>query len=124
MNKLSDYKGEEAIELLADRFDPFSAIVSDKAIADMIRAKRAPVFIAKEITKKHKAEAKEIILRIDPTPINGLNLMIRLISILTEIGNDPTMQSFFGLSAETPKETVSGSAMENTEEIQGTSSDM
>ena len=127
MKKLSDYKDEEAIDLWADLFDPFSIILSDKKIAEMLRARKAPIFIASDIVKRHKAEAKEIILRIDDTPINGLNLMVRLMELLTEISKDPTMQSFFGLSAEAQKEEkLSGSALENTEASGNpdTSSDM
>lgn len=117
MKKLSDYKDEEAIELWADLLDPFIEIVGDKEIAGMLRAKMPPIATAKAIIKKYTKQASEILLRIDPTPLNGLNIVVRLVEILTEIGSDPTMQDFFGLSAEEKKaETPFGSAMESTED--------
>ena len=116
MKKLSDYKGEEAIELWADLLDPFIEIIGDPNISGLLKAKKPPVITAREILKNYKKQATEILLRIDPTPVNGLNILIRLISLLTEIGNDPTMKSFFESSAEAEKgETPSGSAMVNTE---------
>lgn len=117
MKKLSDYKGEEAIELWANLLDPFVEIVGDKKIATMLRAKMPPLETAKVIIKTYKKQAMQIVLTIDPTPIDGLNLIIRLMEVLKEIGEDPTIQSFFGSSAEAKKEeTSTGSAMENTEE--------
>lgn len=117
MKKLSDYKGEEAIELWADLLDPFIEIVGDPKISGMLRARKAPIVIAKEILKTYKEQAIQILLRIDDTPINGLNILFRLAGLITDIGNDPTIKSFFASSAEEKKgETPSGSAMENIEE--------
>lgn len=116
MKKLSDYKDEEAIELWADLLDPFATILADAEIANAIRARKPALLIAKDIIKKHKKEAEEILLRVDPTPINGLNIIIRLMSVVMELINDPTMQSFFEFAvAEKKEEKSSGSATENTE---------
>lgn len=125
MKKLSDYKNEDAIELWADLLDPFVEIVGDTKIKEMIRAKKPPLITAKEIVKTYKKQASEILLRIDPTPLDGLNIIVRLVSILNEIGSDPTMQSFFGLSAGGKEdETSFGPATENTEVTQNISSNM
>lgn len=129
MKRLSDYEGEEAIDLWVDLLDPMIQIVGDKKIAGMLRAKKPIILTAKEIIKEYKAEAEQILLRIDPTPLNGLNLLIRMVELLTEIGKDETIQSFFGSSADAKKlksETSSSSAMENIEdtETSNTSSDM
>ena len=127
MKKLSDYEGEEAVELWADLLDPFIEIVGDKKIAGMLRAKKPPVVVAREIIKEYKAQVEQILLRIDPTPLNGLNILIRLVAVLSEIGKDPTIQSFFVSAPEEKKEeTSSGSVTENTEESEtsDSSSDM
>ena len=117
MKKLSDYKGEEAIELWADLLDPFIDIVGDKKIAGMLRSKMPPVLVARDIIKNYRTQVEQILLRIDDTPINGLNILIRLVSVLSEIGKDPTIQSFFVSVPEDKKEkNSSGSVMENTEE--------
>ena len=95
MKKLSDYQGEEAIELWADLLDPFIEIVGDQKISEMLRAKKPPIATAREILKTYKKQATQILLRIDPTPLNGLNILIRLVTLLSEIGNDETIKSFF-----------------------------
>lgn len=95
MKKLADYQNEDAIDLWADLLDPISIIVSDKEIRNSINAKKPPVVLAKEILKAHKKEAVEILLRIDPEPITALNIVIRLIDILSELNNSVELQSFF-----------------------------
>lgn len=115
MKRLSDYEGEEAIELWCDLADPMIEIFGDKKIANMMRAKKPKIIIAREIIKEYKKEVSEILLRIDDTPINGLNILVRFVELLNEIGNDPTIKSFFGSLAENKEEITSGSAMVNTE---------
>lgn len=116
MIRLSDYKGEEAIELWADLLDPISKIFSDSDIAKVVKSGKSKVFIAQEILKKHKSEAEAILLRIDPEPLDGLNIVVRLIALLAEIGNNEEIAPFFGYVAQEKMEKESsGSAMENTE---------
>lgn len=116
MKKFSDYKGDEAIELWADLIEPITKIVADKDIATIYNSGKPKVIIAKEILKKHKEEATEILLRIDPTPLTGLNVVIRLIDILVEIESADELKGFFGSAgqAKTVNES-SGSVMVNTE---------
>ena len=113
MKKLADYKNEEAIDLWADLLDPISIIVSDGEIKKSITDKKPPVVIAKEILKAHKKEATEILLRIDPEPLNALNIVIRLADILMELNNSE-LQGFFGSAAQTGSASF-GSATANTE---------
>lgn len=114
MKKLSDYQGNDAIELWADLLDPLMAIVADKDIANIVQSGKNPITIAKEILKKHKDNATAILLRIDPEPINGLNIVIRLVKILNEIGESEELKSFFGFAEQKKEEESSGSAMANT----------
>lgn len=116
MKRLSDYTGDEAIELWADLIDPISIILSDKKIAGVVKSGKPKIQIAKEILKDHKKEATEILLRIDPSPINGLNIILRLVNLLAEIGENEDIKSFFGFAeqAKTSAES-SGCATENTE---------
>lgn len=118
MKRLSDYKGEEAIDLWADLLDPIIEIVGDKKIADMIRAKMPPVLTAKEIIKTYKKQAAQILLTIDDTPLNGLNILIRLVSLLNEIGEDKTIQSFLEQSADMNQKKQEISSMSATENIE------
>ena len=116
MVKLSDYKGEEAIELWADLLDPISAILTNKEVVQVVRSNKSRLEIAKTILKNNKDEATQILLRIDPEPIDGINLVMRLMFILAEIGQNEDIKPFFGSAAQdmTGNES-SGSVTENTE---------
>lgn len=116
MKKLSDYRDDEAIELWADLLEPLSAILSDSNMAQIVKTGKNKVLIAKTILKAHASEAKEILLRIDPTPLDGFNIILRLVEILTEIGENETVKSFFGYAEQAQMGNVSsGSPTESTE---------
>jgi len=117
MKKLSDYQGDDAIELWADLLDPITNIFSDKELEKVFKAHRNnKIYIAKELLKSHKADVVQMLLRIDPEPINGLNIITRLVGILTEIGENEEAKSFFGFAEKVKTDSESfGSATENTE---------
>ena len=116
MKKLSDYTGDEAIELWADLLEPLSRILGDKEIANTIRSKKPKMIIAKAILKYHKADAEQILLRIDPEPLNGINVIVRLLSILSDIGQNEDIKGFFALAEQAKTENESfGSVTESTE---------
>ena len=116
MKKLSDYKGDEAIELWVDLIDPLSNILTDNSIRKVVEAGRPKIEIAKAILKNHKSEAVEIMTRIDPEPIDGLNIILRLVALLSDIGQNEEIKSFFGFAEEVKMQKESfGSATESTE---------
>ena len=98
MKRLSDYKGDEAIELWADLLEPLTEILTDKEIANTFRSGKSKILIAKTILKDHKKDAEKILLRIDPTPIDGLNIVLRLVALLGELGESEELKSFFGFA--------------------------
>lgn len=105
MKKLSDYKGEEAIELWADLLEPLSKIFTDEDLKKLGKdGKLTPLQTARIALKKHSEEAVEILLRIDDTPIDGLNILARLIAIFSEIGESEYAKSFFGFAEQVKKE--------------------
>ena len=68
-----------------------------------------------EIVNQHP-EAVEILLRIDPEPIDGLNLILRLVALITDIGKNNEVRGFFGYAEQAKTDSESGgSATENTE---------
>lgn len=116
MRKLSDYTGDEAVELWADLLDPMSAILSDPEIAGMSKSRKPPMMIAKAILKSHATEAKEIMLRIDPTPVDGLNFATRFISLVLEFMNNEDLKGFFVSAGQEQTESeYSGAVTEITE---------
>lgn len=116
MKKLADYKDAEAIELWADLLEPITKIMADKDVANTVKSGKAPFMIASEILKSHKEDAITIILRIDPTPIDGLNLIVRIVDIVMEIMNNEEVKGFFASAEQaTTLKGISGSATVNTE---------
>ena len=116
MKKLSDYKGEEALELWCDLLEPMTAILGDKKVAKVLKSKKPPFLIAKEILSTHKEEAVNIMLRIDPEPIDGINIITRVVNIVLEFMNHPDLRDFFGYAGQGKTDSVSfGDATENTE---------
>lgn len=114
MKTLSDYKGEEALELWADLLEPLTNIFSDSKVEKVIKQGKPPLIIAKTIIKHHANDAMAILERIDPTEIDGLSVVIRLVSIINEIGNNSEMKAFFGFAVEGTSNSTSGSATEST----------
>lgn len=114
MKKLSDYKGEEAFELWADLMEPISEIFRDTEVIRLADGKHGNMEVASLVLKAHKKEALEIFHRIDPDPVDGTNLIGRLLVMLGELAKDPVLGSFFGYAERAMTESASsGSAMEN-----------
>lgn len=102
MKKLSDYKDDEAFELWADLITPLTTIFKNENVKRAVESGKSQMEIAGVIVSGCKAEAKELLLRIDPTPIDGLNIVTRLITVLKEIGQNEDIKGFFA-SAEQDK---------------------
>ena len=116
MKKLSDYQGEDAIDLWADLLEPIARILADSNIKTIYQSGKPKLLLAKEILKTHKADAEEIICRVDPTPFNAITLVTRVISIINEIEETPELKAFFdtGVQAQTDGDSFT-SVTESTE---------
>lgn len=115
MKRLSDYKDEEALDLWADLLESIITIFTDSEVAKVTGSGQPPLVIAKKLIDTHKKEVVEILTRIDPTPVDGFNLIVRLLDIIKEIEESPEIMSFLGFAAESEPQTSSGSATESTE---------
>lgn len=119
MKRLSDYKGDEAMILWADLLDICIEVFGDPEVIQLLRAKKPALLTAKELVQKYPTNIGKILLRIDPTPLNGLNIVTRLAGLIKEVTEDPDIQSFFvSQPEEILVENSSGSAMENTEALE------
>lgn len=117
MKKISDYEGNEAIELWADLLDPVSRIIADKNILELKNSGMPVVAMIKEVLKTHAEDAIEILERIDPTPINGVTIVTRMVSVVNEFITNEDLKDFFGLAEQEKKEELpTGPATESTEE--------
>ena len=115
MKRLSDYTGNDAIELWADILDPLTAILGDGKVRAAIQSKVSALTIAKVILENRSKEAESILTRIDDTPINGLNILTRLIALLADIGSSDDVKGFFGFAEQ--EKTVKESSGSPTESI-------
>lgn len=117
MKRLSDYKGQEAIDLWADLFDPLSDILTNTDTVKTLQKRGVPLISkAQDLLKRHSKEVSEILLRIDPAPINGLNAVTRCVALLNEVMESEEAKSFFGFADQEKEDGASfGSATENIE---------
>lgn len=105
MKKLSDYKGDEALELWGDLMEPIMTMLADDEVQKIYKSGKPKVFIATELLKMHKKEVSQILLRIDPTPLDGMNVVIRLVGLLTDFSTVPEIASFFESAGQEPENT-------------------
>lgn len=116
MKKLSEYKNEEAIELLADIMEPVSEILADDEVKNTYRSGANKIALVKVILKHHSKQVVDILAILDGIPreeykCNVVTLPIKLI----EIFNDEELTSFFESQSQILGEELSGSVTENTE---------
>lgn len=118
MKRLSDYKGEEAIDLWADLIDPLITIMTDEKVVKKFQEQGTPIVkTASFIVKEHKKEVAEILTRIDEKEITGTNFPTRAVNLILDIINSEEAKGFFDLAnSGVTSQTSSGFATENTEQ--------
>lgn len=114
--KLSDIKGDTAIDVLCDLIDPAVEIFADPEIA---KSKNKPkLVLAKLAVKKHKKEVIEILaILAQTTPAEYTKRMnvASLIRDLMEVLTDEELTDFFSSQAESTEGNASGLHTVNTE---------
>lgn len=113
--KLSDYKGEEALDLIVELLDPITKIMSDKQVAEAYQ-KVSKLEAIKIAIKNHKTEVIEILAILDGEDpeqyeVNIFTLPVKILEIL----NDPELIKLFGSQGQTGGAKSSGSVLENIE---------
>ena len=114
--KLSEVKGEAAIDMLADLIEPAGEIMGDPNVADASRNK-SRLAAVKVAIKNHKKAVIEILAVLDGIPVeeyepNIFSLPVKLLEIL----NDKELAQLFTLQGQTGDATSSVSASENTKD--------
>ena len=100
--KLSDYKGEEALDVLAEIIDPITEIAQDEKLVDSIKKaykeKGAVAQLIKPILKGHKKEIIAILAALEretPEEYAEKVTILTLPAKLIELFNDPDIQQLF-----------------------------
>lgn len=113
--KLSEYQGEEALDLLADMIEPISDIMTDKEIGETWKINRFKAI--KLAIKNHKRAVIEVMALLDGVPVEEYkcNLFTLPVKIL-ELLNDPALVQLFTYQGQTGDAKSSGSATVSTVE--------
>lgn len=116
MRTVSDYKGEEAIELLADIVEPLALILADKEIQKLQQSGAPKLKFIKPALTRHKPEVMEILARIEGVPVEEYKDKVSFttlpIQILTLLG-DPQVSELFSLQGQKTDSQSSGPATED-----------
>ena len=113
--KLSEYQGEEALDILADLIEPACEIMSDKEIGDVFKKYRFKA-IGSAI-KNHKMAVIQIMATIDGVPVDEYKCNVFTLPVkILELLNDPALVQLFTYQGQMGDAKSSGSVSENTEE--------
>lgn len=127
--KLSEIKGERAIDVIADLIEPIARIAEDKEAAKLFKREKCPKgeeprkYLLKRIRssvpgllRNHKADLIEIMGAVEGVPPENYAQTLsvpKLINDIFGLMTDGELLSLFGL-AQTTEDASSGSAQENT----------
>lgn len=114
--KLSEIKGEKALDAVADLIEPVAEIMCDKEISDIRKQKDGGKVKAISLAiKKHKSAVMSILATLNDQTVEEYAKECNVLSLpkqLLDIINDPAMFDLFS-SQNQETSTPSGSAMEN-----------
>lgn len=119
--KLSDYKDEEALEVLADILEPTIDIMGDPKVAQLF-SENQMVKAVKLAIKSHSKSVMELMAGVERVPVEEYHCdLFTLPKLLLDIFNDEGFMSFFSSQGQKTLEESSGSVMGNTEGTENTS---
>lgn len=117
---INDYRGENAIDFLADVIEPASKIFSNEEIRNALSSEEKNLgAVAKRIFKEYKTETLEILARMDGVEPkeydkSPIYIIAQLLSLLNSAMVDVT--AVFFSAAQTEGNPSFGAPTENTQE--------
>ena len=98
--RLSDFKGEEALDVLADIIEPLTLILADSEIQKLAKSgeKVPPIKYVKPAIKNHKKEIIEVLARLDNKSVEEYSKTMNLLTLpkqVLDLISDPEVQSLF-----------------------------
>lgn len=120
--KISEFKGEKAIDFIGDIIEPASKIFSDDVVRSLFTPeknseKKTKAAVTKHICKEYSTEVVEILAamnEVSPEEYNGNPIAV--FAQVFEILNDPDLMSVFISPEQKTEKKSSGSAAESSEE--------
>lgn len=117
--KLSDYQGEDALDLLADILEPITDIAADERLKNVINNSKNKLEIVYFLLKNHKKEILAILARIEGVDVADYKCTVfTLPKAVLEFINDESVAELFRSQGQMKELLNSGSATENTGETE------
>jgi hypothetical protein len=118
--RLSEIKGTDAIDVIADIIDPVTVILADKEIQEAIETKKPYLLIAKTILKNQKEAILEVLAVLhkeDPKEFKPslIELPIMLVQLVQDVMDNKELVDLFQLQGVKTASVSSFPAMQNTE---------
>lgn len=131
MKKLSEFRDDEAMDVLAEILDPMVSIMQNKNFVLALRGDKEKdikpnrIDAIKIAITDNRSDIVKIMAVLNETSVEDFHYnLFTLPKMMVDMFNDKELMDFFVYRGEKDSETPFGSAMENTEENQDTSSDM
>lgn len=114
--RLSEIKGEQAIDVLADLLDPIAEVLTDKEFINAFNTGEQKIKIVRLVLKKHKKAALTALAVLDGVdPEEYKPSLIEIPKKLLDLLNDPELTNLFPSAPQTSQKISSVRASENTE---------
>lgn len=131
MKKLSEFRDDEAMDVLAEILDPMVNMMKNKDFVLAMRGDRQKeirpnrVEAIKIAITDNRSDVVKIMAVLNETPVEEFHYnLLTLPQMMVEMLNDKELMGFFGYQSEKDSQIPSGSATESTEGSQDTSSNM
>ena len=114
--KLSEIRGENALDLLVDLIDPITAICADEEIVNTYKSKAPKIVLVKKLVANHKKEVLTVLALLngeDPATFNPS--IVALPKMLLDLLHDEELANLFTSQRAMTGSESSISATENTE---------
>lgn len=114
--KLSEIKGERALEVLVDLIDPVTLIAADEEIVNTYKSKAPKILLIKKLIENHKKEVLTMLAILNgEDPATYEPSLIELPKMLLDLVQDEELMNLFTSQNQKMGSVSSGSAMENIE---------
>lgn len=114
--KISEIKGERALDVLSELIEPVAEIMADNEIKEAYESKNAAKAISVAI-KRHKKAIITVMAAVDGVPADNYEVNLFTLPFkLLELLNDPAIAEFFTSQGQMGDAKSSGSVLENTKE--------
>lgn len=115
--KLSEIKGEKAIEAFADLLEPLSEILADDEVREGIENDLPKLLVIQKAMKKHSKAIIKVMAILDCEDPETYEVNFLMIPVkLGELFTDTALVDLFTSQGQNVEKTPSGSATENTGE--------